>query len=153
MDAPEILVFDAGPLSHFARQQWLGTLKAVVGTRTALIPDVVLDELRIGAAQDSRIQAALDADWLERRDLSSGARSSPSPSSPHFSSAATATAERPASWHSPPQRAAPPSSTTVPPAARPKPTESATAALSRCSARPYGSDYSRSHWYPHSPTT
>jgi len=72
MDAPEILVFDTGPLSHFARQQWLGALKAVVGARTALIPDVVLDELRIGAAQDGRIQAVLDADWLERRDLSSG---------------------------------------------------------------------------------
>lgn len=69
MDEPEILVFDTGPLSHFARQNWLGVLKAVVGDRRALIPDVVVAELQDGAAQDSRIQAALDATWIERREL------------------------------------------------------------------------------------
>jgi hypothetical protein len=44
----EILVFDTGPLSHFARQNWLGVLKAIVGDRRALIPDVVVDELCAG---------------------------------------------------------------------------------------------------------
>jgi hypothetical protein len=48
----EIFVFDTGPLSHFALAGWLGALKAVMGGRTALIPDVVADELRTGGGQD-----------------------------------------------------------------------------------------------------
>jgi predicted nucleic acid-binding protein len=67
----DILVFDTGPLSHFARQNWLGVLKAVVGDRRAIIPDVVVDELCDGAARDSRIQAVLDACWIDRRELCS----------------------------------------------------------------------------------
>jgi predicted nucleic acid-binding protein len=69
VDSGEILVFDTGPLSHFARQNWLGVLKAVVGERTAVVPDVVVDELRTGAARDSRVQAVLDANWIEHREL------------------------------------------------------------------------------------
>lgn len=68
-DPDELLIFDTGPLCHFARQNWLGPLKAIVGNRTAVIPDLVVEELRIGAARDSRIQAALDANWIERREL------------------------------------------------------------------------------------
>lgn len=67
----EILVFDTGPLSNFAQQGWLGVLKAVVGVRSAVIPDVVVDELQLGASLDSRIQAVLDAQWIERRELQS----------------------------------------------------------------------------------
>lgn len=70
MTEDEILVFDTGPLSHFARQNWLGVLKAVVGDRQALVPDVVVDELRTGAAQDNRIQAVLDVTWIVHRELS-----------------------------------------------------------------------------------
>lgn len=66
---PEILVFDTGPLSHFARQNWLGVLKAVVGERQALVPDVVVHELELGARRDSRLQQVLDADWIEHRQL------------------------------------------------------------------------------------
>lgn len=65
----EILVFDTGPLSHFARQNWLGVLKAVVGERRALIPDVVVLEPSEGAGRDSRLQEVLDADWIEHRQL------------------------------------------------------------------------------------
>lgn len=65
----ELLVFDTGPLSHFARENWLGALKAVVGVRTAVVPDMVVDELRQGARRDGRIQAVLDAPWLEHREL------------------------------------------------------------------------------------
>ncbi|MGH4019553.1 MAG: hypothetical protein ACRDT0_10025 [Pseudonocardiaceae bacterium] len=72
MGSNELLVFDTGPLSHFARENRLGALKAVVGTRTAVIPDVVVDELRVGAALDTRVQAALDATWIEHRELRSG---------------------------------------------------------------------------------
>ncbi|MBY8847457.1 hypothetical protein [Saccharothrix longispora] len=42
------LVFDTGPLSHFAKQQWLGVLRAVVGGRQAMAPDAVEAELRDG---------------------------------------------------------------------------------------------------------
>jgi predicted nucleic acid-binding protein len=65
----EALVFDTGPLSHFARCGWLGPLKAVVGDRLALMPDAVRDELERGARTDSRLQAVLDADWIETREL------------------------------------------------------------------------------------
>lgn len=65
----ETLVFDTGPLSHFAQENWLGVLKAVVGTRKAVIPDMVVEELRVGAARDGRIQAVLDAPWIEHREL------------------------------------------------------------------------------------
>lgn len=68
-DAHEVLVFDTGPLSHFARHNWLGVLKAVVGERTAVIPDVVAAELQAGAASDSRISVALEATWIEHREL------------------------------------------------------------------------------------
>ncbi len=65
----EILVFDTSPLSHFAKQNWLGVLKAVIGERRAMIPDVVVRELTEGARRDSRLQEVLDADWLEHREL------------------------------------------------------------------------------------
>lgn len=66
---PKILVFDTGPLSHFAIKNWLGPLKAIVGERSAMIPDVVVAELTRGARRDSRLQAALDAEWIEHREL------------------------------------------------------------------------------------
>ena len=69
MSVDELLVFDTGPLCHFAQENWLGLLKAVVGKRTAVIPNVVAEELRIGAAQDRRIHAVLDATWIELREL------------------------------------------------------------------------------------
>jgi predicted nucleic acid-binding protein len=68
---PQILVFDTGPLSAWACENWLGVLKAVVADRTALIPDVVVDELRVGVTRDSRIQAALDAPWILHYELKS----------------------------------------------------------------------------------
>ncbi|MEU8268288.1 hypothetical protein AB0B89_14090 [Sphaerisporangium sp. NPDC049002] len=67
----EILVFDTGPLSHFAINNWLGPLKAVVGERRAMIPDVVVEELRAGASVDNRIAAALNASWIEHREMRS----------------------------------------------------------------------------------
>jgi predicted nucleic acid-binding protein len=71
MDSVETLVFDTGPLSHFAQQGWLGVLKAVVAPRLAVIPDMVAEELRVGALHDYRIQMVLDAGWIERRVLQS----------------------------------------------------------------------------------
>ncbi|WP_261555708.1 nucleotide-binding protein [Frankia tisae] len=69
MDHNEILVFDTGPLRHFATNGWLGALKAVVGGRQAFIPDTVITELRRSASADSSIQTVLEADWLEHRAL------------------------------------------------------------------------------------
>nr|WP_246497533.1 hypothetical protein [Sphaerisporangium rubeum] len=60
-------------MSAFAANNWLGVLKAVVGKRRAVIPDVVAMELREGMAKDSRIGAALTADWIEHRELTSDA--------------------------------------------------------------------------------
>lgn len=71
MPPHDILVFDTGPLCNFAQQSWLGVLKAVVGHRTAMIPDVVVDELRHGTHRDSRTQAVLDAPWIEHHELQS----------------------------------------------------------------------------------
>lgn len=58
-------VLDTGPLSHFARGQWLGVLKVVLKDARVLIPDVVEAELRNGASRHSYLQAVLDADWIE----------------------------------------------------------------------------------------
>lgn len=68
-DSTELLVFDTGPLSHFAQENWLGVLKAVVAPRTAVVPDMVVEELRRGAERDTRIRAVLDATWIEHREL------------------------------------------------------------------------------------
>ncbi|SFK50998.1 Predicted nucleic acid-binding protein, contains PIN domain [Streptosporangium canum] len=72
-DASETFVFDTGPLSAFATNNWLGVLKAVVGKRRALVPDVVVAELMEGEAKDSRIGVALTADWIEHHELRSQA--------------------------------------------------------------------------------
>ena len=66
---PNPLVFDTGPLCHFATAGWLGALKAVVGTRRAIIPETVVAELQQGAQTDPLLQQVLDADWLEHHAL------------------------------------------------------------------------------------
>jgi predicted nucleic acid-binding protein len=71
MDDQEILIFDTSPLIHFSREGWLGPLKAVVGARSAVIPDVVAAELQAAAVKDGRVAAALDQEWLVNRPLQS----------------------------------------------------------------------------------
>lgn len=65
----DLLVFDAGPLSHFAQQGWLGILRMVVGDRRAIIPDTVVDELQAGVQGRAHLQLVLDATWLEHSVL------------------------------------------------------------------------------------
>ena len=65
----DTLVFDTGPLSHFARARWLDVLRIVVGDRRAVVPAAVVAELQTGAHNDRRLQAVLDADWIERLEL------------------------------------------------------------------------------------
>lgn len=55
-------VLDTGPLSHFARSQWLGALKVVLGGHRVVIPDVVEVELRNGAIQHPHLHAVSEAD-------------------------------------------------------------------------------------------
>src|SRR5262249_58349573 len=59
-DNPDTLVFDTSPLVHFAREGWLGALKAVVGRRTAVIPDAVDEELQAFVVQDARLASLRD---------------------------------------------------------------------------------------------
>ena len=67
------LVFDTGPLSHFATAGWLGVLKAVVGKRRAIIPGAVIAELKAGAQTDPKLQPILDAGWIEHHVLTTDA--------------------------------------------------------------------------------
>ena len=60
----DTLVFDTGPLSHFARADLLGVLKLVVGKHRAIMPQAVVDELKEGLYIHSRIQVVLRADWI-----------------------------------------------------------------------------------------
>lgn len=64
-------VLDTGPLSHFARAQWLGVLKIVLKDHRALIPDVVAEELRNGSEQHYHLHSVLDADWITTVPLES----------------------------------------------------------------------------------
>lgn len=68
-ETTEVLVFDTGPLTHFAKENWLGVLKAVVGKRRAIVPDVVMDELQQAAVRDDMVRAVLQASWIERHEL------------------------------------------------------------------------------------
>ena len=58
-------VFDTGPLSVFARSQWLGVLKAVVHGSRAVIPDLVAAEVADAVAGHHHLRAVEEADWLD----------------------------------------------------------------------------------------
>lgn len=66
----EVLVFDTGPLSHLAKENWLGVLRAILPPRTAVIPDTVVAELRTPEHQQF-LKAVLDADWISQHTLTS----------------------------------------------------------------------------------
>lgn len=59
-----VLVFDTGPLRHFAIQQWLGVLRFITRDRTVYIPDTVHRELHNSVSYEPAIQSVLDADWI-----------------------------------------------------------------------------------------
>lgn len=67
-------VLDTGPLSHFARAQWLGVLKVVLKDCRVLIPDVVAEELRNGTEQHHHLRHVLEADWIETVPLTTPAQ-------------------------------------------------------------------------------
>jgi predicted nucleic acid-binding protein len=70
-ESVSVVAFDTGPLSHFAKQGWLGILRLVVGERRTVVPDTVVAELQAGLAGRAYLQLVLDAPWIEKRDLTS----------------------------------------------------------------------------------
>jgi predicted nucleic acid-binding protein len=58
------LVFDTGPLRHFAIQGWLGVLRFLAGERPVYIPDSVERELNSATEHVSATRATLDAEWI-----------------------------------------------------------------------------------------
>ena len=68
MDA---LVFDTGPLRHFAQAGWLGVLEEVVGERRAIIPMAVRDELESASHRFPDVADAVVAPWVHHHELRS----------------------------------------------------------------------------------
>lgn len=68
MDA---LVFDTGPLRHFAQADWLGILEEIVGERRAVIPMAVLAELESTSHRFPEVADAVDAPWVDHYRLHS----------------------------------------------------------------------------------
>ena len=68
MDA---LVFDTGPLRHFAQAGWLGVLEEVVGERRAIVPMAVVAELESTSHRFPEVADAVDAPWVTHYALSS----------------------------------------------------------------------------------
>ncbi len=61
---PDALVFDTGPLRHFATQGWLRTLDFLADDRLVIIPESVERELRNQAHAVPALQDVLAADWV-----------------------------------------------------------------------------------------
>jgi predicted nucleic acid-binding protein len=72
-NALQVLVFDTGPLSHIAKQGWLGALRFITRDCCAVIPDTVVTELRVGVPQRPYLEMVLNAPWLTQQILSSSA--------------------------------------------------------------------------------
>lgn len=70
-NTPQVLVFDTGPLSHIAKQGWLGALRFITSECCAVIPDTVVVELRAGLPQRPYLDMILNAPWLTQHILSS----------------------------------------------------------------------------------
>ncbi|WP_181811155.1 nucleotide-binding protein [Streptomyces ipomoeae] len=60
----DALVFDTGPLRHFATQGWLAVLRFLAGERKVYIPDSVARELNEARDSVPAVGQALDADWI-----------------------------------------------------------------------------------------
>lgn len=66
MTVPEnALVFDTGPLRHFAVNGWLGVLRFIAGERPVYIPDSVERELNDAAEHLPAARVILDAEWIQ----------------------------------------------------------------------------------------
>jgi len=61
---PDALVFDTGPLRHFAGEGWLGVLKFLAGDRGVVIPESVQRELKRQVHDLPVLQQVLDAELI-----------------------------------------------------------------------------------------
>lgn len=61
---PDFLVFDTGPLRHFAVQGWLRVLDFLARGRRVVIPESVEDELREQAHDLPVLHEVLAAEWI-----------------------------------------------------------------------------------------
>jgi predicted nucleic acid-binding protein len=61
---PNALVFDTGPLRHFAVQGWLRVLDFLAEDRPVIIPESVERELRDQAHALPVLNEVLDAEWI-----------------------------------------------------------------------------------------
>lgn len=64
-DAGDVLVFDTGPLRHFAEEGWLRVLEFLAGRRRVVIPESVYLEISDQARQVSSLHQVLEASWIE----------------------------------------------------------------------------------------
>ena len=64
-DAARTLVFDTGPIRHFAEAGWLGALKYITRERRVLIPESVERERLAQTNSVAELRIALDAAWIE----------------------------------------------------------------------------------------
>ena len=60
----DAVVFDTGPLRHFAVQGWLGVLKFLTADRTVIIPASVEFELMKQVHDIPALHQVLDAEWI-----------------------------------------------------------------------------------------
>lgn len=60
----DALVFDTGPLRHFADQGWLAVLHFLAGERTVVIPESVERELNHQVKEVGTLRQVLDAAWI-----------------------------------------------------------------------------------------
>lgn len=65
-EGARVYVLDTGPLSHFARSQWLGVLKLVLADGRCVIPDLVAEELQQGQTEHGYLAEVLNATWIEQ---------------------------------------------------------------------------------------
>lgn len=64
MTDPVPLVFDTGPLRHFAINGWLGVLKFLTSETSAVIPESVEAELKRQCIDIPALRQVLDAEWI-----------------------------------------------------------------------------------------
>ncbi|NUW45862.1 nucleotide-binding protein [Nonomuraea rhodomycinica] len=60
----DALVFDTGPLRHFAVNGWLGVLKFLAGDRPVIVPESVEHELKYQVHDHPALRQVLDAGWI-----------------------------------------------------------------------------------------
>lgn len=65
MTTRKTYVLDTGPLSHFAKAQWLGALKLVLEDHRVVIPDLVEQEIHQGSGSHPHLVGILPTDWIE----------------------------------------------------------------------------------------